>query len=147
MYWEEGYVSVLHTLLDELLDTRAFALRPTLHVKQEGDVRVQIVLAVDVVCPDNVLDVEARLADATNEALAAHFTFEFICLRSLIRKRVNDNSEEDVHQDNVDEDEEGEIKYGPTVVSRLRDKGLPHCFADAASSPHTNSDRRNHAVH
>ena len=97
-------------MLDEFLDTGALALRSALNVEKEGDVRVQVVLAVDVVRPDDVLDVEARLADPTDEALASYFTLKLITLCSLICKRVDDYTEEDVHQDDVDDDEETEIK-------------------------------------
>lgn len=60
-------------------------------------------LAVDMVFPGNVLDVKSTLRDATDEALVFHFMLLLIDKRSLISKGIDDDTEEDVEEDNVDD--------------------------------------------
>ena len=109
---EEMNLSVLGILLNEFLYAGALTLCSALNIKNESHIGVQVVLTVYMVVPHNILDVESGLADSTYETLAFDFLFELVCLGSLVCEGVNDDTKENVHEDDVNYDEEAEIKHG-----------------------------------
>jgi len=70
---------------------------------------MEIVLLIDVTLPGDILDFKGGLRDTTDEALVLNFRFDKCFASSLVGKGINNDTEEDVHQDNVDDHEEQEV--------------------------------------
>ena len=67
---------------------------------------MHVVLSVDVVMPWDVFDVELRFRDSANEALPMLFIGMFSLEGTFLREWINDDTEEYIHQDDVDPHEE-----------------------------------------
>ena len=80
---------------------------------------MQIVLLENVLLPVYVFDFEGGLCDTTDEALVVYFGVNFCFICTLFGERINDDTEEDVHQDDVDYHEECEIEDQSRAVSRV----------------------------
>ena len=124
-----------------LLNTRALALWLVLDVHDEGKVGVEVVVAVDMVLPRNILNIESTLGDTTNEALVLDLCHVLKVLSSLVREGINDDTEEDVQQNNVDKQEEAEVEDVALVVVVLGDDFLFKGFADTTTSSDTDVNR------
>ena len=107
----------------------------------------------DVVLPWNVGDLESGLRHATDEALALHLVLDFGFCGSLVCEGIDNDTEEDVHQDNVDNHEEREVEDVSCYVQVVVPGGLSQHIADATtcSEPIVNGCRQTHlqsiAVH
>ena len=108
---------------------------------------MQVVVRVDVVVPRNVLDLKLGLGDATDEAVSCHFFFDVFGSLSLVGEGINDDTEEDVHQDNVDDHEEGEIECVSEVIELVRLESLPECITDTTTTSHSETGCGHQAVY
>ena len=104
--------------------------------------------AIYVVAPVDILNVEPRFGYAANKALSLDLVLVLLGDGALVRERINNNTEQNVHQHNIDDDEEAEVKHSPIVelVLRITAHRLVHRLAYATAGPHANIHRGEHAI-
>ena len=107
---------------------------------------MHVVVGVDVIVPRNIFDLELGFGDSTDEAVTRHFLFDVFSSLSLVGERINDDTEEDVHQDNVDDHEEGEIKCVSEVIELVRLESLPESITDTTTTSHSETRCGHQAV-
>jgi predicted DsbA family dithiol-disulfide isomerase len=71
---------------------------------------------VNVIQPADVFNLKFRSRNATDEALAFDLFFDFTFDGSFFSERVNDDTEENVHEDDVEQHEEEEVVEVPCIV-------------------------------
>lgn len=105
---------------------------------------MKIVLAVNMVFPVDIINIELGFADATDEALAVDLLLLGSVHVSLGSKRVNNDTKEHVHDNDCDEEEVEEIEDpSEIVVNRLTIECIPQlrlseCFTYTTSSTESN---------
>jgi len=134
---EEENVFVLEALFNPLFHSRTFRHVFTLNIDDESVVRMQVVFSVNVLIPWFVLDFELRFADSTNEADSLNFRCDIGRSRSFVCERVDDNTKEDVHENNVNDHEEGEIKPISEHIIFIRNVSLPKSISNTTSASHS----------
>ena len=126
MYWEEVDEIISHALFHELFDTCAFTLGLLFNVNDEGEIGMKVVLAVNVVFPVDIVNIELGFANATNETLAVDLLLLGSIHVSLSSKRIDNDTEEHVHDNNRDDEEIEEIEDpSATVVVCFSIEGVP----------------------
>lgn len=95
---------------------------------------MQIVVAEDVLVPVFVLNLEHWLLKATDEALIWDFDLNFSLSVSLRGKGINDDAEENIHEDDVDYQEEKYIKVVSICVNRVTIHSLVNYIGNSSSS-------------
>lgn len=96
---------------------------------------MQVVLAVDVEIPRYVLDIKVRFVQPADKASTLHFLFLRFNKVPLFSESIYDYSKEDVEQDDVYNQEEGEVEYVPRPKSLSTSSGLRKCLSKTTSSP------------
>ena len=71
---------------------------------------MQVVIRVDVIFPWDVFNLKDRLGNTTYKALLINLCLHFSFLTSLVGERINNNTKEDIHEDNIDDHEKEEIE-------------------------------------
>ena len=107
---------------------------------------MQVVFGVNVLMPWFVLDFELRLADSAYEAVAFDLLYDVSGSRSFIGERVDDDTEEDVHEDNVDYHEEGKIEPISEPIIFIRNVSLPKSITNTTSTSHSKTSSRHQAI-
>jgi hypothetical protein len=72
--------------------------------------------AVNVIQPADVYNLKFGSRNATNEALALDFFVDFTFGGSFFSERINDDTKENIHEDNIEQHEEEEIVKVPCIV-------------------------------
>ena len=93
-----------------------------------------------------VLDFEFRLANSANEAVSFDLLYDVSGSRSFIGERVDDDTEEDVHEDNVDDHEEGEIEPISEPIIFIRNVSLPKSISNTTSTSHSKTSCGHQAI-
>ena len=114
---------------------------------------MHIVLTEDVVLPRYVFNLELGFAETTDEALTGNLLIITVIFISLLSERINDDTEEDIHTNNIDKEEETDIIKIPIPVQIIRT--LPKIgpfrlikgISDTTSCSHTYVDFRHQAFH
>ena len=107
---------------------------------------MQVVFGVDVLVPWLVLNFELGLRDTADEAVAFNLGDDVGGTGSFIGERVDDDTEEDVHKNNIDDHEEGEIECVSEVIELIRLESLPECITDTTTTSHSETGCGHQAV-
>jgi hypothetical protein len=117
-----------------------------LDIDDESIVRMKVMLGVDMLMPWFVLDFEFGLANSANETDTLYFLLNVSSSRSFVSERVNDDTKENVHEDNVDDQEEGEIENISKLIKLIRAVPLPKSIANTTSTSHTKTGCTKQAI-
>jgi len=85
---------------------------------------VEVVLAVDVQLPRDVLYIELGLREAADEAAPLNLGLLLRNQRPLVGEGIDDDSEEDVEQNDVDYQEERKVEEVSRPEGRSTPSGL-----------------------
>jgi hypothetical protein len=117
-----------------------------LNINDKGVVRVQVVFGIDVLVPWLVLNFELGLGDTADEAVAFDLRDDIGGARSLISEGVDDDTEEDVHENNIDDHEEGEVEPVSEEVVFIRNISLPKRITNTTSTSHSETGSGHQAI-
>ena len=117
-----------------------------LNINNESQVSMQVMGSVDVIAPRNVFDLELRFTDTADETLAFNFFVNIFLSLSFIGERINNDTEEDIHQNNIDDHEEREIKSISKIIKLIRLESLPKCITDTTTTSHSETGCRHKAI-
>lgn len=91
-------------------------------------------------------NLKSRFGNSTNEAHVLNLSLNFCILGSFISERVNDDTKENVQENDVDTDEEQEVKEISTRVIFSCDQRLLDGISDTTASSHAVVERGHKAV-
>jgi len=117
-----------------------------LNINDESQVSMQIMLSVDVVFPRNVFDLELGFADSADETLAFDFFVNVFLSLSFVGEWINNDTEEDIHQNDIDDHEEREIKSISKIIKLVRLESLPKCISNTTTTSHSKTGCRHQAI-
>lgn len=92
---------------------------------------------VNVIQPADVFNLKFRSRNATDEALAFDLFFDFTFDGSFFSERVNDDTEENVHEDDVEQHEEEEVVDVPCIVVGVTKGCVVQGVSDTTSRSNT----------
>ena len=144
--WEEVNILVLKTLFNPFFNTRTFGHALSLNIDDESVVRMQVMFGEDVIFPWFVFDFELRFADSTNEADSFDFRDDVCGSWSLVSERINDDTEENVHENNVDYHEEGKVEDISEFIILIWTISLPKCITNSTSTSHSKTSGAHQAI-
>ena len=107
---------------------------------------MHVVVGVNVINPRNVCNLEFGFANTTDETNSFNFLLNIGGSSSLVSERIDDDTEENVHQDDIDEHEEREIKQISEGVVFIRPKSLPKSISKSTSTSHAITCSRKKAI-
>jgi len=107
---------------------------------------MQIMMRIYMFMPWLAFNLESRFGNSTNEAHILNLSLDFCILGSFISERVNDDTKENVQENNVDTDEEQEVKEISLRVIFSCDQRLLDDISDTTACSHAVVERGDKAV-
>jgi hypothetical protein len=143
---EEVYAASFSAIFDSFLHARAFRFRFAFHIDDESQIRMQIMMRIYMFMPWLAFDLKSGFGNSTNEAHVLNLSLDFCILGSFVSERVNDDTKENVQENNVDTDEEQEVKEISAHVICTCDQRLLDGISDTTASSHAVVERGQKAV-